>query len=781
MNLGFANPALLWGLLAAAIPIAIHLFFRRRPRPTPFPAIDFILRARRETERRLRLRKLLLFAARTLVLAAIAAAIARPRLEEPAAAAAPVPRGPRATAIVLDASGSMRYRLGGKALFERARADALGALASLSAEEPATAVVCGGADPQVAAPSFDRAEVRQVLERAEAEAGFADVTACLSAAARALSGATAQASLGKRIVIATDLAASAWRLDVAPPEVETPSGRVRPEVTVLDAARGAPLPNSAVVAAEAEPDPGAGPRGYRITAQAANYSDQPLAEATLSLVVGTGKEARTAIRAFADLPAGGTVRKTFSHAFSQGGPAVLQVTLPGDALAEDDARALAVVVPREVRALVVDGAPSPVRYRDEAYFVESALASPASPVRPTLVDAEALAAQDLSKFDVVFLLNVRAPGPKAAELARFVEQGGGLFVALGDQVEPEEYAKELAGLLPAALHVAKTAPEGRPARFGEVDVSHPALSVFQGEAREGLLGVRTQRYVLAKPDRPRRRAPRPRELRRRRAGAARGAAREGARPPLHLLGRPRLDRLAHPDELPPGDAAVRGLARGRPRRSPRAGREGRRAAHGAARAGRAAHRARRTGRTRAAAPRARAGGAARRGRRSALRAARAGALAGEAHGGRGGAARAAARLRGRLRSPRVGHPQASPRRAHRLARRRGPREGRGGRAGGGGRPPGAALVDPARHRAGGVLPRRVADRVSGEPQRNVDLALEVDVDVDLNLDLDLDLNLDLDLDVFEWSRSKSKFRTRSRSKTTTTTTTTSTSTSESIA
>ena len=499
MNLGFANPALLWGLLAAAIPIAIHLFFRRRPRPTPFPAIDFILRARRETERRLRLRKLLLFAARTLVLAAIAAAIARPRLEEPAAAAAPVPRGPRATAIVLDASGSMRYRLGGKALFERARADALGALASLSAEEPATAVVCGGADPQVAAPSFDRAEVRQVLERAEAEAGFADVTACLSAAARALSGATAQASLGKRIVIATDLAASAWRLDVAPPEVETPSGRVRPEVTVLDAARGAPLPNSAVVAAEAEPDPGAGPRGYRITAQAANYSDQPLAEATLSLVVGTGKEARTAIRAFADLPAGGTVRKTFSHAFSQGGPAVLQVTLPGDALAEDDARALAVVVPREVRALVVDGAPSPVRYRDEAYFVESALASPASPVRPTLVDAEALAAQDLSKFDVVFLLNVRAPGPKAAELARFVEQGGGLFVALGDQVEPEEYAKELAGLLPAALHVAKTAPEGRPARFGEVDVSHPALSVFQGEAREGLLGVRTQRYVLAKP------------------------------------------------------------------------------------------------------------------------------------------------------------------------------------------------------------------------------------------------------------------------------------------
>ncbi len=499
MSLGFVNPALLWGLLAAAIPIAIHLFFRRRPRPTPFPAIDFILRARRETERRLRLKKLLLFAARTLVLAAIALALARPRLEEPAAAAAPVIAGPRATAIVLDASGSMRYRLGGRTLFERARADALGALAGLRPEEPATILVCGAAEPRAEPPSFDRAEARSALERAEAEAGWADLTGCLSAAARALSGATPHAALGKRIVVATDLAASAWRLDVPPPTVETPAGAVRPEVTVLDAARGAALPNAAVLSAEAEPDPSAGSRGYRISAQVASYAGEARSDVPLSLLVGAGKDAKVAIRAFAELPPGGTIRKTFSHAFPQGGPAVLQVALPSDALPDDDARPLALVVPREVRVLVVDGAPSPVRYRDEAYFVESALASPASPVRPTLVDAEALGAQDLSRFDVVFLLNVRDPGAKAPELARFVEQGGGLFVALGDQIEPEEYAKQLAGLLPAPLHVVKTAPQGRPARFGEVDVTHPALAVFQGEAREGLLGVRTSRWVLAKP------------------------------------------------------------------------------------------------------------------------------------------------------------------------------------------------------------------------------------------------------------------------------------------
>jgi hypothetical protein len=61
----------------------------------------------------------------------------------------------------------------------------------------------------------------------------------------------------------------------------------------------------------------------------------------------------------------------------------------------------------------------------------------------------------------------------------------------------------MAGLLPMPLHVVKTAAErgaagARAARFADVEWDHPALSVFTGDAREGLLGVRTYRYVLAK-------------------------------------------------------------------------------------------------------------------------------------------------------------------------------------------------------------------------------------------------------------------------------------------
>jgi len=509
VSLSFLHPALLWGLAAAAIPLAIHLFYRRRPRAVPFPAIDFVMQARRETERRFKLRRVLLFAARTALLAAAALAIARPRLMAPEARAAQGPAGPAATAIVLDTSASMAYRLGGRSLLDRAREDALEALRSLGPDEPATVVVCGGeGSPQADPPSFDRVELRRRIAEAEQTHLHSDLTACVGAAARALGDPGVAGLARRRLLVATDLTASAWRLDAPAPVVSTPSGPERPEVTLLDAARGEKLPNRWVAGLAAEPEPAIGSHGYRITAtvngqEAAAASDVPLA-----LRVGAGNEERTAVRALLDLPASGSVKKSLAHDFASGGPAVVTAALPPDALPEDDALSLALDVPREVKTLVVNGAPSAVRHRDVAFFLEAALSGPSSPVRPTVVDAEGFGKARLSDFDVVMLLDLRSPGAKGTELASFVEAGGGLFVAMGDDVDPDRYEAEMKGLLPAPLHVVKTAAaRGTPgatekaARLAEVDWDHPVLRIFTGPAREGLESVRTYRYMLLKPDR----------------------------------------------------------------------------------------------------------------------------------------------------------------------------------------------------------------------------------------------------------------------------------------
>jgi hypothetical protein len=130
-------------------------------------------------------------------------------------------------------------------------------------------------------------------------------------------------------------------------------------------------------------------------------------------------------KTFLALTPGGTAQKTLTVRSEVGGPVAGRSRSP-DGLAEDDRRDFVVQVPRELRALVVDGSPSPVRYRDEVFFLEAALTAPSSPIRPMVKDASAGLRETLEGYDVVVLANVPAPSTEeAARLKAFVERGGG--------------------------------------------------------------------------------------------------------------------------------------------------------------------------------------------------------------------------------------------------------------------------------------------------------------------------------------------------------------------
>jgi hypothetical protein len=499
MGYEFANPGMLWGCTLAAIPLAIHLFHRRRARPHRFAAIDFILRSRRRTAHRLRLKRLLLFLIRTLFFLVLPVALARPHLK--ASGGAPAPAGPAATAIVLDTSLSMSYVLDGAPLLERARGMARDVLAGLAPEDPVTLVTCEPDAPAAEAPHFQRARVRERIDSARQTFLPIDLTACLGRAARALG----ESSIGaKRIVLASDLTASAFRLDVPAPVVSTAAGEVSPEVVLLDAAGGAKeLANAAVMGLKIDPAPAIGNRAFQFSVTVANFSSNPVKDLKVLLRVGRDVVAK----GFVDVPPRGTAVKALSHRFPAGGVFTGEVELTEDSLKADDTRFWVTRVPQEVKALVVNGSPHPVRFMDEAFFVEAALTAPGSPVRPTLRDAESAAEERFADYDLFLLLNARSlPKAKVHELAGKVERGGGLFLSLGDQVDPDVYNDLFGELLPRKLHLVKTAAERREegserkaSRLSQVAFDHPALSVFAGEAREGLLAARTYKYFLLAP------------------------------------------------------------------------------------------------------------------------------------------------------------------------------------------------------------------------------------------------------------------------------------------
>ncbi|HEY3354922.1 MAG TPA: BatA domain-containing protein [Polyangia bacterium] len=512
----FVAPLYLAGLLAASIPIIVHLVGRSRARVRPFAAIDFIVRSNRRVARRLRLRELLLLALRALAAAGLAMVLAKPYVEAATDLPASIGR-PQSVVLVLDNSASMGYRLGGDRLYDLARRRARQVLDLLGREADAALVL--GAEGDVAAAgdaagqrvgapvnelTTDRLRLRRAVDEAPLSARATDIPGALRRAAQIL-GHSARAE--RRVIVLTDLTAAGFGDGDAP----WPPGS-GPEVTVIDVSRGAPLPNRAVTGIKVDPAPELGPRGVRVTAAIANHADKGATKVPVSLKVGP----RIVARGFVDLPPQGTAQKAFHHAFPAGDLFDVSVELDEDALPVDDRRFARVEVRREIRVLLVDGDPRTVRQEDELFYLETALRPgdrSESQLAVAVVTADELARRNLAEFDVVFLCNVKAlPAARVAELEGFVRKGGGLFVALGDNVDPDAYNGGMAALLAQPLRVAHEAalePTARPEggaeprsageRLGPVDPRHPILNAFAGGA-EGLRAARFRRYMLLAPE-----------------------------------------------------------------------------------------------------------------------------------------------------------------------------------------------------------------------------------------------------------------------------------------
>src|SRR5688500_1025739 len=114
--LTFLSPLFLVGLLAAAIPLVIHLSRSRRTKVMRFSTTRFFTDQFLRSYRMSRLKELLLLACRMALFALLAVAMARPLL---------MPRGQsflsggaRSVVLVLDNSASMGATEGGVSLFE---------------------------------------------------------------------------------------------------------------------------------------------------------------------------------------------------------------------------------------------------------------------------------------------------------------------------------------------------------------------------------------------------------------------------------------------------------------------------------------------------------------------------------------------------------------------------------------------------------------------------------------------------------------------------------------
>src|SRR5262249_59035193 len=183
------------GAVAAAVPIAIHLFHRRTEPVIDFAAMRFLRRAPVEHSRRRRLRELILLALRVAALLLLAFAFARLYLAQSAAGLrAPV------TMVLVDTSLSMSA----PGQFDQAKRLAEAALRNAPANHAVGVIAFGTTADVVAPPMEDRAGALAAVAKLQPGAGATRYRTALARASEALGDRTGH------FVVVTDLQQSGW-------------------------------------------------------------------------------------------------------------------------------------------------------------------------------------------------------------------------------------------------------------------------------------------------------------------------------------------------------------------------------------------------------------------------------------------------------------------------------------------------------------------------------------------------------------------------------------------
>ena len=489
MSVFFLYPALLFGLLAASLPILIHLLNRRKLKRIQFPAVRFILLSQKRISRSYRLRHWILLALRTLAVVFLALLLANPIFQIGAGLFAG--SGPVSLVVLLDNSLSMTWSGDGNG-FKQAK-DAARLLISALNDGDRAALIPTNIDGKEPFRLKGQKDVLlKELEAIEIADGTADLPLALSKAYELLVEPAGQ----KEIRLITDMGLTGWdQFSVAAMKQVDPSIALK---VIRIGHKQQPLNGTIKTIRLASQGVGVN-LPIQIEATVANFGDNEIKDLLVQLSIdGQNREQK-----LATVPAKGETSVKFQARVSQAGAHVGQVTLKKEGLAGNAALHFTLDAQDKLKILVVDGDPQTSLVQSETFFLSRAL-NPAgerdsSLFLPTVIVPDGLNSATLDGYQVVMLCNVAALSEGfATKLQNFLRQGGGVLIFGGDKFQPESYSQRLPQILPTELREKKLGPEASGEKIGKFDIDHPALqNLSEDTLQESIKSARVWGYTRA--------------------------------------------------------------------------------------------------------------------------------------------------------------------------------------------------------------------------------------------------------------------------------------------
>ena len=474
--MSFLAPLFFVALAAMAIPVLIHLIQREKKQVVRFPSLMFVQRVPYKSVRRRRIHNWLLLMVRLTALALIVLAFARPFLERDDLNTA-VGSGAREVVVLLDQSYSITYG----DHWDRARAAAQNVINTLGPDDRASVVFfSSGAEIALrsAAPG-ERQRLAAAITAAKPGAGATRYAPALKVAGSIL----ADTSLPRReVVLISDFQRGGWRGDEG---ARLPEGTTVTPVAISGAADAA---NVAVTGISLARSTFSNQERVAVTAVAVNRSMRSLRGGQLSLEFG----GRAIQSKPLDVEANSSASVTFDPVTVGGTFMRGSVRAGSDALATDNVFHFVVSPVEPVRVIVVDRGGT----GGGALYLTRALAIGDAPRFETVSrNQDALSDDDLQRASVVLLNDIAVPAALARRLQRFVEGGGGLFVAIGARAS---WSQDV-DVLPAALQAPVDRTRGDAARIGALEYGHPVFEPFRAPRSGDFAAARIYGYRTVMP------------------------------------------------------------------------------------------------------------------------------------------------------------------------------------------------------------------------------------------------------------------------------------------
>jgi hypothetical protein len=470
--MGFVVPGFLLGLAFAAIPLIIHLIYRRKALEVVFAATRFLKVAARRTARRRRVDNLLLLLLRTALLGLLAFALAGPVLKRAAGG-----KSGSDTVIIIDNSLSMSAVEDGVPRMSRAKEAVEAILLRVPGDGLVALIPTAPPDSNaVAAFTADVSAVRARAARLATGNARGSLAAAFASAAKLFESSAAAERL---LYVVTDLQANDF------PERESLPDNVRAALSavpciVYDSATGQPR-NLSVEKLSVYTEGAAVGTPLDVTAAVASNSPAPETVTVWLAARGERVSSRTVTIA-PDSSADVELSTVIPSAGLVDGVVGIDTS---DALAADNRRSFTLIARDRVKVLILKRESRAPDFDDDAFFLRRALdpfvIEPGDGHSPFEVTVKTYAgASNLGAYDIVFLLLRSGLEVSLSDaLAAYVAGGGNLAVFPCDDAA----AAASAAWLPARLVGVKSArrASNESFTFASIDSSTPPLSAFKDD------------------------------------------------------------------------------------------------------------------------------------------------------------------------------------------------------------------------------------------------------------------------------------------------------------